>query len=164
MSVTSDFMSESTDYSTTASAIAGAITIARIMQRIVGVALIAAASGLWLAPGADFSSDVMLMKMGLSAFVLILGFWLVFSVGSKAQTEVELDVMRSELRIMRPGPMGAMLVVYSRALSDLGRVQKSKKGLKFWDEQGAVVADVHVSNQKTMDVLVSGLRDAGQAV
>ncbi len=164
MSVTSDFMSESTEYTATAGAIAGAITIARVMQRVVGVALIAAASGLWLAPGADFSSDVMLMKMGLSTFALILGFWLVFAVGSKAQSEVELDVLRSELRILRRGPMGAMLVVYSRALSDLGRVQKSKKGLKFWDEQGAVVADVHVSNQKTMDILVSGLRDAGQAV
>jgi hypothetical protein len=39
-----------------------------------GVALLAAAAGLWLLPGSNLGADVMLMKLGLSAFMVLAAF------------------------------------------------------------------------------------------
>ena len=161
MSATSDFMTGSASYPGANGSSDGLRTIVCMLQRLLGISMIAAASGLWVLPGADSSGDVMLMKMGLSTIALLLGFWLVFAVRPTAQTEVELDVSRSELRILRPGAMGAMLVVYSSRFDQLGRVENSENVLKFWDQQGEFLADVHVTEPKTMDFLVSGLLDAG---
>lgn len=161
MSATSDFMTGSTSYQGSNGSSDGFWTIVRVLQRLLGVSLIVAASGLWVLPGADFSGDVMLMKMCLATFALFSGFWLVFSVRATPQTEVELDVSRSELRILRPGAMGAMLMVYSSKFDQLGRVEKSQNALKFWDHEGVFLADVHIHEPEIMDFLVSGLRDAG---
>ena len=51
----------------------GSRAVVRSVQRLLGAALVLAASGLWLTPGANFGSDVMLFKVGLSAVSVMLG-------------------------------------------------------------------------------------------
>lgn len=164
MTATSDFMPEQQPYRASTGTVDGARMIWRGVQRISGVALVVAASGLWIAPGADWSNDVMLMKMGLSVTALMVGFWLLLSGVRPPQPNLEIDTDRGEVRLVRPGTMGSPLVLHRCRFADLARVELSGYTLKFWDERSGFVADVHVADRATLDRLLSGLRDAGQTV
>jgi hypothetical protein len=164
MTATSDFMTERRLYKLSNGATQGAQMMLRFLQRLGGVSLIVAASGLWLAPGADWSNDVMLVKIGLSASSLLMGFWLVFAGADKPLTEIEIDLARKELRIFRPGAMGAMLVVHRSTFAQFGQIVRSGNMIRFWDAQGSFITDVNVSEQDIMEKLVSGLRSSGQII
>lgn len=164
MTVTSDFMTNPTIYRVSNGALEGGHLVSRFLQRLVGVSFIAAASGIWLAPGADWSSDMMLMKIGLSAVSLLTGFWLVFMGADQPRTEVEMDLQRNELRILRPGAMGAMLVVRHCPFAQFGRVVQSGRQLRFFDAHGDFLADVKVTDRDILQKLVFDLRQGGQIV
>lgn len=51
----------------------------RGFTRLVGVALLAAALGLWIAPGASNIAEVMLMKLCASFFLGVTGLHLLFA-------------------------------------------------------------------------------------
>ena len=164
MTATSDFMPEQQPYRVSTGTVDGSRMIWRGVQRIAGVALVVAASGLWIAPGADWSNDVMLMKMGLSVTALMVGFWFLLSGARPPQPNLEIDTVRGEVRLVRPGAMGASLTLHRCRFADLARVELSGYTLKFWDERSGFIADVHVSDRTTLDRLLSSLRDAGQTV
>jgi|TARA_R110000787_G_scaffold118209_2_gene228988 hypothetical protein len=134
------------------------------MQRLVGVSLLMASSGLWLAPGANWNNEVMLMKMALSAISLLVGVWLILSGQKPAAPEIQIDTVRREVRLVRPGPLGADLLLQKCRFSDLSKVKREDRVLMFWDEKGDFIADVYIGHQSVMDVLISGLLDSGQAV
>ncbi len=79
MSATSDFLTNGQLYTAPAGTLDGTRMILRLLQRVTGVSLVVAASGLWLASDLDWGSDIMLMKMGLSVASLMAGFLLIFS-------------------------------------------------------------------------------------
>jgi len=162
MTATSDFRTDHMLYKVSNGAVQGTQLMVRFLQRLGGVSLIVAASGLWLAPGADWSSDVVLVKIGLSASSLFLGFWLVFAGAAESRTEIEIDLVRMELRIFRPGAMGAMLVVYRGRFADFGQIVRYGSGLKFWDMQGNFVADLKVTERDILQGLIRSLQDSGQ--
>jgi hypothetical protein len=164
MTATSDFMTDGQLCSVANQPIDGVDLLLRWLYRIVGVSLILASSGLWIAPGANWSSDVMLIKMGLSALALMFGFWLTFESRRIAQPDIEIDTARRELRVVRNGAMGSTLVVKRCRFADLARVERHPDMLRFWDQSGEFIAEINVTEQRIMDMVVSGLRDSGQPV
>lgn len=54
-------------------AIDAATLATRGLLAILGAALLLAAFGLWLVPGASYAPDLMLAKLGLSLFMLLSG-------------------------------------------------------------------------------------------
>mgnify|MGYP003627106688 FL=1 len=164
MTVTSDFMTSGQIRLSTGGTVSGTRSILRLMQRLVGVSLLMASSGLWLAPGANWNNEVMLMKMALSAISLLVGVWLILSGQKPAAPEIQIDTVRREVRLVRPGPLGADLLLQKCRFSDLSKVKREDRVLMFWDEKGDFIADVYIGHQSVMDVLISGLLDSGQAV
>ncbi|MGR3509348.1 MAG: hypothetical protein ACU0CQ_07205 [Sulfitobacter sp.] len=164
MTVTSDFMTSGQIRLSTGGTVSGTRSILRLMQRLVGVLLLMASSGLWLAPGANWNNEVMLMKMALSAISLLVGVWLILSGQKPAAPEIQIDTVRREVRLVRPGPLGADLLLQKCRFSDLSKVKREDRVLMFWDEKGDFIADVYIGHQSVMDVLISGLLDSGQAV
>ena len=164
MTVTSDFMTSGQLRLSTGGTVSGTRSILRLMQRLVGVSLLMASSGLWLAPGANWNNEVMLMKMALSAISLLVGVWLILSGQKPAAPEIQIDTVRRVVRLVRPGPLGADLLLQKCRFSDLSKVKREDRVLMFWDEKGDFIADVYIGHQSVMDVLISGLLDSGQAV
>ncbi|MGR3604863.1 hypothetical protein [Sulfitobacter sp.] len=164
MTVTSDFMTSGQIRLSTGGTVSGTRSILRLMQRLVGVSLLMASSGLWLAPGANWNNEVMLMKMALSAISLLVGVWLILSGQKPAAPEIQIDTVRRVVRLVRPGPLGADLLLQKCRFSDLSKVKREDRVLRFWDEKGDFIADVYIGHQSVMDVLISGLLDSGQAV
>tara|TARA_R110002110_G_scaffold1733_10_gene7648 strand:- start:111 stop:605 length:495 start_codon:yes stop_codon:yes gene_type:complete len=164
MTVTSDFMTSGQIRLSTGGTVSGTRSILRLMQRLVGVSLLMASSGLWLAPGANWNNEVMLMKMALSAISLLVGVWLILSGQKPAAPEIQIDTVRRVVRLVRPGPLGADLLLQKCRFSDLSKVKREDRVLMFWDEKGDFIADVYIGHQSVMDVLISGLLDSGQAV
>ncbi len=164
MTITSDFMTSGQLQVSSGSTVGGARSILRLMQRLVGVSLLMASSGLWLAPGANWSNEIMLMKMALSAISLLVGVWLMLSGQKPATPEIQIDTVRREVRLVRPGPLGADLLLQKCRFSDLSKVKREDRVLMFWDEKGNFIADVYVGQKNVMDALISGLLDSGQVV
>lgn len=164
MTVTSDFMTSGQIRLSTGGTVSGTRSILRLMQRLVGVSLLMASSGLWLAPGANWNNEVMLMKMALSAISLLVGVWLILSGQKPAAPEIQIDTVRRVVRLVRPGPLGADLLLQKCRFSDLSKVKREDRVLRFWDEKGDFIADLYIGHQSVMDVLISGLLDSGQAV
>jgi len=164
MTATSDFMPKHQPYKAATGTVDGSRMILRTVHRIAGVALVVTASGLWIAPGADWSHDVMLMKMGLSVMALMIGFWCMLAGVRPPQPDLEIDTDRGEVRLVRTGAMGATLTLHRCRFADLARVELIGNTLKFWDERSGFIADIQVTERAILNRLLSSLRDAGQTV
>ena len=73
-----------------------------------GVSLVFAAVGLWCVPGSDFSSEVLPFKLDCSAFFLLLGTMLVQLGQELGRPEIQVDLHRSEIRIVNRGSDGVV--------------------------------------------------------
>ncbi len=49
------------------------VPVVNYLARFVGVVFMACAVGLWLAPGADWSAELAMLKLGLTCFFTIAG-------------------------------------------------------------------------------------------
>ena len=49
------------------------VSIVSYIARFIGVVFMAAAVGLWIAPGANWSAELALLKLGLTCFFAIAG-------------------------------------------------------------------------------------------
>jgi hypothetical protein len=73
MTTTSDFIYSDAANGEGMHLVDGGRMIMRGIKRLIGVALVMAAVGLWAAPGASWESDVMLFKLGLSVSAALAG-------------------------------------------------------------------------------------------
>ena len=172
MTATSDFMDTGQTDAVACNSVNRSEVLLRLLQRLAAVALVAAVASLWIAPGADLSADVVVMKTGLSILACVMAAMVALSSIKPAQPEIEIDTSRRELRVVRPAApnflqlssTGQTELLCRWRFSELGRVERVGRTLGFWDHQGQFLADVHVTEQEALDKLVSGLRDAGQQV
>ena len=172
MTATSDLLTDGHRDTATTGKINGSEVVLRSLQRIVGASLIVAAASLWVGSGVNLDADVVIMKVGLSALCCTMGYLVALSSLKTAQPEIEIDAARREVRVVhrgmpdfgRPTSVGKGRLIQRCCFSDLNRVERSGRTLSFWDAQGQFLADVHVGDQRALDKLVSGLREAGQTV
>ena len=164
MGAVTNFTADSVQFSTQAGMVDGSRAVLRSGQRVLGVALVLAATGLWLTPGSNFGSDVMLFKEGLSVLSLMLGASLMLSGQKPALPDIQIDTLRRELRLVRPRAVGAKRVLHRCSFCDLGRVERIGRNFHFWDERGNFIVDVHIAERRVVDNLTFSLRDSGQVV
>ena len=93
--------------------ISGERWLTRSAQRLGGIALVLAAIGLWIAPGAGMDADVALFKLGVS-------------------------------------------------VADLGPAEVHGQMARLWTVDGALVAEVAMSDPDLRRSLMGALRDAGK--
>lgn len=133
----------------------------RSAQMFGGVCLIMAAFGLWLAPGAGFDPDLALFKLGVSVTVGIAGLAILQAGRPQPTVEIEIDTERSEVRLVR-GKNDARTVVSRIAIADLGPAEVHGTMARLWTTDGALVAEVAMSDPKLRLSLLAALRDAGK--
>ncbi len=164
VTATADFMNADVPAPTTepVRVVGGNRMLVRIAQRLVGVALIIAALGLWMAPGASWESDVMLFKLILSVTAGLAGVGLIQSSATPHAPDIEIDTIRREVRLVRIAKDGSRDVLQRCAFADLGRVEREGIHVRLWDSNNAFLAETSLSHRNALNSLVSGLRDAGK--
>ena len=142
----------------------GSRLLTRGAQRLVGVAMIAAAIGLWVMPGSSFDSDLLLFKLLLSIVAGLVAIGLLQSAAPKATPYVEIDTVRREVRLMRNTRSEAAELVQRCPFEDLSKVEREGVHLRMWDAEGVFLAEVAMTEYDVFERLSSALRDSGKTV
>ncbi len=139
----------------------GSRMLLRGLQGVIGAALLLSAVGLWLAPGASWAQDLLLMKLCVSAVAGMLGMACLQSFVRPAPPKVEIDTIRHEVRLVRT--RGKDRFVLDRcAFRDLTLVENSGTHLQLWGKNDTLIAEVAASDRVTHRSLVTALRVAGK--
>lgn len=162
MTATAEFMNATNSALAPVRIAGGGRMVVRAAQRLTGVALIIAALGLWLAPGASWENDVMLFKLILSLTAGLAGLGLMQSSAKPNTPEIEIDIIRREVRLVRLVKDGKNIVLQRCAFTDLARAERDGVHVRLWDAKNALLAEVSLTERTAMTSLMSGLRAAGK--
>jgi hypothetical protein len=144
-----------------ARSIDGSRIVTRGFQGVVGAALILTAMGLWLAPGANWAEDLLLMKLLVSSVGGMVGLACLQTFIRPAPPKVEIDTIRHEIRLVRT--RGKDRYVLDRCkFSDLTLVENSGTHVQLWGKNNTLIAEVAASDRITHCSLVTALRVAGK--
>ncbi len=93
-----------------------------IAGKFMGSILLLAAAGLWLLPNASQGSDIMVMKLGITVLFLMVGAVLVWSARKGFNDELQVDLVRKELRMGQRNMAGDCRLVAMLDFSEVGSV------------------------------------------
>ncbi|WP_298836428.1 hypothetical protein [uncultured Roseobacter sp.] len=128
---------------------------------VIGAALILTAVGLWLAPGADWSQDLLLIKLLVSVIGGMAGIAFLQSAVRPNAPRVEIDTIRHEVRLVRT--RGRDRWVLDRcSFQDLTRVENCGAHVQLWGRNDTLLAEVAASDRVAHRSLVTALRVAGK--
>ena len=142
----------------------GARWLARGAQRFLGTALILAMAGIWLKPGAGYEQESTLFLLAVSAFMAMAGMALIRGGHREPTVEIEIDLARDELRLVRPYArtrQGAV-VVERYAFADLGAVEVVAEMARMWDANDTLIAEVPLADPQTRSALLRALSAHGK--
>jgi hypothetical protein len=160
MTAISDFMTDAVP-ADAAQMVDGRRWMIRAAQNLGGTALILAALGLWLQPGASWEADLALIKLGLSLVMGLAGVAVMQLGRARPMVQVEIDTTRREVRLVRAQGRARELVSRTR-MSDLGHVEMLGGVVRLFDARGALIADVALTDPVTRSSVMSALRDVGK--
>ncbi|MEO9576016.1 MAG: hypothetical protein ABJ263_01880 [Tateyamaria sp.] len=160
-------MTAITDISTTTGVpeaphmIGGERWLVRGAQSVGGVALVLAAFGVWVAPGAGIEPDLALFKLGVSVALGFAGLAIMQAGRAQPAVEFEIDTLRREVRLVRGSGRNRSFV--SRiSIADLGPAEVHGNMARLWTVDGSLVAEVAMSDPDLRRSLMGALRDAGK--
>ncbi|UYV35855.1 hypothetical protein N4R57_12365 [Rhodobacteraceae bacterium D3-12] len=125
-----------------------------------GVVLCVAALGLWLVPGASFDPALMLIKLGLSIFLMIGGSMFLVAARRDTHPEVQLDSRRGILRVIERNDRGRVEDTFEVAYDDLSEVDFRDGMLIARDHHGQSILEVPVENAGDLDEIRAALGPA----
>jgi len=131
-----------------------------VLFRIVGTALVLSASGMWLMPGSQFGSDVVLIKLGVSLFFFLCGLALLMRNHSDAQPDAYFDPIRQELRVLQKNSRGRPQTVLRRAYDTLGSARFTGNNMEVYDVDGSLLMRLPIDDADVRHALrtqLSGL-------
>ncbi len=133
----------------------------RVIQALFGAALLIAALGLWLAPGASWETDLVLVKLVASLFAGAAGIGLLQNAARPTAPKVEIDTIQHEVRLVRT--RGKDRFVLDRCkFKDLTLVENSGTHVQLWGKNNTLIAEVAASDRVSHRSLVTALRVAGK--
>ncbi|MEM1076818.1 MAG: hypothetical protein AAF665_07460 [Pseudomonadota bacterium] len=139
----------------------GSRMVVRGFQCLVGGALMLTALGLWIAPGANWASDLMLIKLLVSAVAAMAGLACLQSFARPAPPKVEIDTIRHEVRLVRTRGKDRFVLDRCR-FADLTLVENSGTHVQLWGKNKVLLAEVAATDRVTHRSLVTALRVAGK--
>lgn len=133
----------------------------RCGQRVLGAAIILAADGLWIMPGAEFSNDVMFTKLVLSLTTASIGIKLTQQAKMPSAPEVEIDTLRQEIRLVRRS--GRQLECVEKCkFVDLNCAEVYGFHVTLWGKGNVMLAEVAMTDPQVRRSLMAGLANAGK--
>ncbi|MFL4471526.1 hypothetical protein ACERZ8_17185 [Tateyamaria armeniaca] len=154
-------ISTTNDIAETPRMVDGMRWMTRGAQRLGGVALVLSAIGLWVMPGMSFEADLALFKLGVSVALGFAGLAIMQAGRARRTVKIEIDTVRREVRLVR-GKRGARDLVSRTAIADLGPAEIHGNMARLWTMDGALVAEVAMSDPNLRRSLMAALRDAGK--
>lgn len=162
MTLANDFVSDAAANILSDDAKATTRFVLRVSQLVIGVGLTFWAALIWIAPGASWSTDLMLIKAVLSITAFATGI-AVLSIGRTQETsEIEIDAAQGALRIMRVSGNGERDVESTVRFEDLHAVETDGAVLRFWQDENTVLAEVENAPSQIMNKLSYALRRSGK--
>lgn len=139
----------------------GSRMILRVIQGVLGGALVMTAVGLWFAPGANWGHDVMLFKLFGSAVAGMVGVACLQGFVRPTPPKVEIDTIRHEIRLVRT--RGKDRFILDRcSFADLTLVENSGTHVQLWGKNKTLLAEVAATDRVSHRSLVTALRVAGK--
>lgn len=126
-------------------------------KRVVGASFSLAALALWLVPAGAGDSAEMLSKLIATLILGVVGatFW---QAGAPAPApEIEIDMIRREVRLVRWYGKTKSLVTRHR-FADLSGADFQRRNVQLWDKSGNLLADLTMPD----DILTRSLHRALQ--
>ncbi|MEM8576215.1 MAG: hypothetical protein AAGF60_00035 [Pseudomonadota bacterium] len=140
----------------------GAGVILRLVQRIIGAGLVIAAAMLWVAPGAIWDWDIVLMKLALTGAAGFCGMSFLNAARiPQGGVEIEVDVACRVVRVIRWDARGSKST-RNCGFDALGRAELAHGIVGLWDQDGVHLADVSVREADVRRLLVPALQNAGK--
>jgi hypothetical protein len=161
MTATADFMQGKTPAIEPARMVDGGRMLVRGAQRVAGAALLLSAIGIWLIP-ASVQHDVMLFRLMLSVAAAVAGVGMMLASGRPDMPAVQIDTIRREVSLVRPGYRGASAVLQRCTFGDLSRAEVDGTCVRLWDADERLIAEISLTKGPTLNSLLAGLRDAGK--
>jgi hypothetical protein len=128
-----------------------------VLFRICGTAMILSASGMWLLPGEDLGSEVMLFKLGISVFFLFCGLALLMRNHADNQPDAYFDPIRNEVRVLQKNDRGRPQTILRRSYDSLGSVDFSRDSVSIYDVDGSRLMRLVIGNVDARHALRSQL-------
>ena len=139
----------------------GSRMLLRGAQAVIGAAMVIAAIGLWIAPGANWSQELILIKLLASVISGATGLALLAGGMRPKAPKVEIDTIRHEVRLVRT--RGKDRFVLDRCkFSDLTLVENSGTHVQLWGKNKELIAEVAATDRVSHRSLVTALRVAGK--
>ncbi len=128
-------------------------SVPRAVLRIVGTALILTAPAMWVVPGALFTDDVKMLKLGASVFFLLCGLALLLRNRIDACPEACFDPIRRELRVLQKAANGRPETVLRRSYDSLGCAKITKNQIELWDVDGSILMRMPIDSAEVRQAL-----------
>lgn len=139
---------------------------ARLMLRLglrIGAVLFALVTALiWVAPGANWESDIMFFKLALSLMSGFIAFDLWQRSLPPLAPSVEVDVAKMEVRVIRDGAPVHKRLIERCAFDDLDAVDLNGRHIILWCKGNRLLADITLSNATAHAELLGALRSVGK--
>ncbi|KPA22831.1 hypothetical protein shim_11190 [Shimia sp. SK013] len=123
-----------------------------------GFAFIWAGVGLWLVPGLEMTSYVMLAKMGLSILLVTAGVGMTQIATDKPRKELHFDARNRQLLVLESLPRQRMQVVQTINYEEIFRVDVSDTLLEVSGENGGVLVALDLDGEHARLDAVAQLR------
>ncbi|MGR3622211.1 hypothetical protein [Pseudophaeobacter sp.] len=133
-----------------------------MLLRVLGVALILSACGLWLFSGMASDPELNLMKVGVSVLFFVLGMVLMTVNDRRNQPEACFDPVRRELRVLRRDAHGQPKTVLRRSYDTIGGARLSDGAVQLFENDGSLLIEVPLGSAAARSQLRDQLSGAVQ--
>lgn len=157
MTATSDFMtsrSENVKKEASQAPIGGRFDdgsmILRTAMRVLGASFVIASLAMWVAPGAMWDAELLLMKLVVSLVTALTGLALMQLFPAPDKSEIQFDAIRREVRIVDGDNARTVL---RRSYDSLGGAKVTNNVVTLWDADGSELASFPIENDDTRRAL-----------
>jgi hypothetical protein len=127
--------------------------VRQMMFRLFGTSLILGASAIWVMPGSNGDTSLILMKLGISIFFLFCGLALVMINHPDNQPDAYFDPIRREVRVLQMNDKGRPQTVLRRSYDTLGSVRFEDKAIELYDVDGSKLMRLPIASADTRHAL-----------
>lgn len=134
--------------------------LSRIFTGFCGFVLTITAAGMWLVPGSNWDSALMLIKLGLTSFLLLGGIMLMQSARRTLVPEVHLDPRGSRLILIERDDRGQVQREIKLSYDDLSEIDFRDNMLIARDHHGQTIVQMPLDNVDNLDEIRAALGPA----
>jgi hypothetical protein len=127
--------------------------IRTVLFRIAGTAMILSAAGMWLMPGTQVDSEMMLIKLGISVFFFFCGLALLMRNHEHNQPDAYFDPIRNEVRVLQKNDRGRPQTVLRRSYDSLGSADFSDTSVELFDVDGSLLMKLVIDDANVRQAL-----------